>query len=193
MAEAKPVLTEAAFEAWLQTLVESWPQVETVALTGSRARGQAKPDSDWDVIVCLEASCYQTHAESWPQQVDKVEQRIAFDPRLRQDAIDLFFMDPTGHLRRWEWLHLRDLLEWLAPDERTVLEEIAGPVEALLQKPEEEALAQIKRACYVSSGQDEDLTLYGLAEALHGDLQGDFSRLYASLDKAQVLYERRKS
>ena len=189
MAEAKPVLTEAAFEAWLQTLVESWPQVETVALTGSRARGQAKPDSDWDVIVCLEASCYQTHAESWPQQVDKVEQRIAFDPRLRQDAIDLFFMDPTGHLRRWEWLHLRDLLERLAPDERTVLEEIAGPVEALLQKPEEETLAQIKRACCVSS----DLTLYGLAEALHGDLQGDFSRLYASLDKAQVLYERRKS
>jgi hypothetical protein len=111
---------------------------------------------------------------------------MKYNPKVNERAVA---MPGLCHLHPLQpEADLQGILELLYHT-RVFLEEIAGPVEALLQKPEEEALAQIKRACCVSS----DLTLYGLAEALHGDLQGDFSRLSASLDKAQVLYERRVS
>jgi predicted nucleotidyltransferase len=187
-------LSEADFEAWLERLISRWPQVDSVHLTGSRSRGMDRPDSDWDIIVCLTAECYEEIGRNanrfgewiYYQPLDKIEQQIAFDVELRHEAIDLFFMDPGGALRRWQWLEVKELLDILPDEEQAVLEALIGEVESLLELPEEEALERLEQACKAAAPQE----LETLEHFSAGDLYGDFDRLYRSLSDAKELYQR---
>lgn len=86
-------------EAWVATLIAKYPHVREVYLCGSRAGGWARPTSDWDVLLVLDDACYDGG-----RPLDKIEQRIAFDPDLRFDGLDLFFWRPPwGELARWEF------------------------------------------------------------------------------------------
>jgi hypothetical protein len=152
-----------------------------------------RPDSDWDILVCLSAECYQESGRNatgeyvYYQPLDKIEQQIAFDVELRHEAIDLFFSDPGGGLRRWQWLEVRELLALLSDKELAVLKELIGDVESLLELPEEEALERLEQACTTARE-----PLYILGHYLTGDLCGDFDRLYRSLSDAKQLYPRTK-
>jgi len=144
------VLTERAFNKWLSKLTELYPEIDCVLLVGSRASGYSRPDSDWDVVICLEDNCYQDDT-----QVDKIEQRIAFDPALCSDALDIFWLRPSGSLGRWEY----------------------GPDEA---PPSRLQVAD----------SDEWLKEWVNGHLLVGEPMGDFDRLYRSLDKGKILYDK---
>lgn len=77
MREGEPAID---LTAWVEQLVSRYPQVETVALVGSRAHGRASPQSDYDIVLCLRNECYADD-----QTPDGLEQRLAFDPQLRFD------------------------------------------------------------------------------------------------------------
>ncbi len=49
-----PVTTEQDLVAACQETLRLWPQARAAVLFGSRARGTAHPDSDWDVAIVLE-------------------------------------------------------------------------------------------------------------------------------------------
>ena len=95
-------MTQEEFDAWLERLLALYPQVTEVSLVGSRAFGYARPNSDWDVILCLEDDCYQPDEKGHPVQVDKIEQRLAYDPALYSKALDIFYLRPDGSLGRWD-------------------------------------------------------------------------------------------
>ena len=164
-----PVLTAAEFEAWLYKLLELYPQqVEVVALVGSRAFGYARPDSDWDVILCLEKDCYQEG-----EQIDKIEQRIAFDPDLRSEAIEIFFLRPDGGLGRWQF----------GPDEPPPL-----PEYVTVHRPKGNGeYEKIRRKFDPEADEGDDYIAHCI---LNGYPEGDFDRLRKSLKRAKVLYDR---
>lgn len=93
------VMTDSQFNDWIIGLQERYPQITDIRLVGSRAFDCAREDSDWDVILCLDCNCYDIKGE----QINKIEQRIAFDPELKSDreALDIFFLRPKGWLKRW--------------------------------------------------------------------------------------------
>lgn len=195
------VLTPQGFEEWWRRLVGRWPQVSDVGLVGSQAFGGADPDSDWDVVVCLDGACYEKRPAKYGngehlEQVDGIEQRIAFDPDLRHEKIDVFFLRPDSTLTRWEWLHPRDLVVMLTKpmgsrrgDAVEAAESLGLTVDELLQRSDREILELLTEA--VARGyNDGDQELWFLASLLVGDLCGDFNRLYRSLRKAKLVYER---
>ena len=49
-----PVTTEQDLVAACRETLRQWPQARAAVLFGSRARGTAHPDSDWDVAIVLE-------------------------------------------------------------------------------------------------------------------------------------------
>ena len=49
-----PVITEQDLVAACRETLRLWPQARAAVLFGSRARGTAHPDSDWDVAIVLE-------------------------------------------------------------------------------------------------------------------------------------------
>ena len=48
------VITERELAAACRETLRQWPQARAAVLFGSRARGTARPDSDWDVAIVLE-------------------------------------------------------------------------------------------------------------------------------------------
>lgn len=85
---------------WLAAVVESYGDViEDVVLAGSRSSDLHRPDSDWDVVVCLADAVYAD-----PETADRTELAITVDPRLPrpQQTLDLFFLRSSGELIRWE-------------------------------------------------------------------------------------------
>jgi predicted nucleotidyltransferase len=80
-------------DAWVQHLREKHPELGQIVLIGSRARGQARPDSDYDIVIVV-------------GEVDEGrEQAIAAE--VDSPEVDLFFLRPIasrrgfGRLRRW--------------------------------------------------------------------------------------------
>ena len=51
-----PIITEQDLVAACRETLRLWPQVRAAVLFGSRARGTAHTDSDWDVAIVLEGS-----------------------------------------------------------------------------------------------------------------------------------------
>ncbi|HUT18980.1 MAG TPA: nucleotidyltransferase domain-containing protein, partial [Anaerolineae bacterium] len=87
---------------------ERYP-VDLIVLVGSRARGWQGPTSDYDVVMLLGAECYTEGGEP----VDRIEQRLAFDPDLCFEDLDLFFVRPHPDVGRWA-----SLGRWMwGPDE----------------------------------------------------------------------------
>ena len=84
---------------WARRTVSLYPTVDQIWLCGSRAGGWARPTSDYDLLVVLTPDSYDADGV----QRNQIEQRIAFDPSLRDERIDLFFRRPGGGLGRWDW------------------------------------------------------------------------------------------
>jgi predicted nucleotidyltransferase len=98
----EPPVQEIDLEEWVRVLLARYPHcVHQVWLCGSRASGAVTgPDHDYDLLIVLREECYDQEGKA----KDQLEQRIAFDPRVRFEGLDLFFWrQPHGYLGRWEW------------------------------------------------------------------------------------------
>jgi hypothetical protein len=81
-------------EAWAAHVAELYPQVERVVLCGWDG-----PDSELDVAVCLADAAYVETGDG----AYRLEQRITFDPEVRCDGLDLYFVRPRAELGYWAW------------------------------------------------------------------------------------------
>jgi hypothetical protein len=90
----------ADLRAWAAHAAELYPQIDTIALVGSRAVGWYCPDSDFDIAIYIPGSAYAPEREA---ETLRLEQCIAFDPEVRFEGLDLFFLRPCEGLGRWEW------------------------------------------------------------------------------------------
>ncbi len=85
---------------WLDAVTAKYGHLlEAVLLVGSRSAGYQRPDSDWDVVLCLLDDVY-----SDCDAAVRAEQAIAFDASLPrpEQRLDLFIVRPDGELVRWE-------------------------------------------------------------------------------------------
>jgi hypothetical protein len=81
-------------EAWAAHVAELYPQVERVVLCGLDG-----PDAGVDVGILFRESVYaEPGGEAY-----RLEQRIAFDPEVRCDGLDLYFVRPRAELGYWAW------------------------------------------------------------------------------------------
>lgn len=92
-----PHITEEQFNEWLSGITAAYPSIKTISLIGSRARGQARPGSDWDVLISLDESCYK---DNKPRYNRDVERMIAYDKLSSNPLIDLWFLRPNGIVAR---------------------------------------------------------------------------------------------
>jgi predicted nucleotidyltransferase len=84
--------------AWAADARRLYPAIVSVHLVGSRAGKRCRPNSDWDLVVCLADDLYDELGEP----VDDTEQRIAFDPALYFSGLDLYFLRPGDRQFRWD-------------------------------------------------------------------------------------------
>ena len=121
------------------------PGVRSIELAGSRAMGQARPDSDWDFLV--ETRDFDAVAAALPELVAPLEPLAAQWDRLSDEQcwmlilrgpvkVDLIFPDEP-HVHEPPWVasadnleaidaHLWDWLLWLRPKERSGKEELVS-------------------------------------------------------------------
>jgi hypothetical protein len=86
-------------DEWVALATSTYPEIESVHLVGSRADpANARLESDWDVLVCLTAACY----DDCNEPLENVEKRITFDPKLYFEGLDLLFLRPGGRQTRWD-------------------------------------------------------------------------------------------
>lgn len=156
-------MTEEAFQVWLLDTVARYPEIDSIHLTGSRSEGSHKPDSDYDLVVCLSEALYDTetivsqsgYRHKIARRKDDTELRIALS--TRRPAIEIFFLRPDGLLARY--MEPEEYYKGQIPgDQMEGLLEICGTEEKVM-----EAL-------------------------MDGHLLGDYDRLYRSLKKAQPVY-----
>lgn len=88
-----PGLEAPSIHAAFERLRED-PEVETVVLFGSRARGEARADSDLDLLVILQGSLTPAREKQWRQRV-----RDLLLPVLPVD-LDLLISD-AGTAAHW--------------------------------------------------------------------------------------------
>lgn len=75
---------------------EKYPEVWRIDLTGSRAKGTATDQSDWDICIQLTEDLY-TKANH--EDIEALEQKIQFSPEI-QDApihVHCFFLRPSTY------------------------------------------------------------------------------------------------
>lgn len=97
-----PPLSDEQFFYWLNTLVNTYPQIKKVGLIGSRAKGTATLKSDWDILISLDDACYKDSGRD-------MEREIAYDPVITSNAtIDLWFLRPNGVIARHFKRNLKD-------------------------------------------------------------------------------------
>lgn len=166
------IMTEEQFQAWLDELVTLHPEITDVMLVGSRALGVNRPDSDFDVIICLRDACYELIEKACvaidgspstyttARARDYGELRMALE--ISRPSLDIFFLWPDGTLHRYNYLELiyEELLE--------------GKYQALMELVGHEL------------SDEEASQLAG--PILDGELEGDFTRLYKELGHAKALY-----
>lgn len=90
-------VTEDQFNKWLSGITAAYPSIKTISLIGSRARGQARPSSDWDVLISLDESCYKNNR---PRCNRDVERMIDYDQLSSNTSIDIWFLRPNGIVAR---------------------------------------------------------------------------------------------
>jgi predicted nucleotidyltransferase len=126
-------------------LVARHPEVRSIELAGSRATGQARPESDWDFLV--EAQDFDAVAAALPELLAPLEPLAAQWDRLSDEQcwmlilrgpvkVDLIFPEePHVHEPRWvpsadnlEAIdaHLWDWLLWLRPKEASGKRELVA-------------------------------------------------------------------
>jgi predicted nucleotidyltransferase len=97
-----PAPDTTGLRPWLEAVTAKYGHlIDDILLVGSRSAGYERPDSDWDVVLCLLERLYAD-----PDAAVNAEQAIAFDqllPRPEQ-GLDLFVVRPGGELVRWEQL-----------------------------------------------------------------------------------------
>jgi hypothetical protein len=86
-------------QAWAARVALLYPEICDITLVGSRAWGCNHPESDFDIVICLSSAAYNEKGE----EACRLEQWISFDPEVRFEGLDLFFLRPQGELTRWEW------------------------------------------------------------------------------------------
>jgi predicted nucleotidyltransferase len=154
------IMTEKDFQKWLQETVRRWPEIESIYLTGSRARGYHREDSDYDLIICLAESYYETETRDGyriSRRKDDTELRMIHD--IVGPGLDIFFYRPDGHLRRHIYLDGVCDLE-MYYENMEILADASGSIKGAMD-----------------AGWD-------------GFLMGDFDMLYKSLKYAKELYKR---
>ena len=84
-------LWSASFDPvrWAERLAGRFDEVDEIRLVGSRAVGAVHADSDFDLVIAL---------RPWSLEA---EATIARDPAVRKDALDLFFIRPSGDVGHW--------------------------------------------------------------------------------------------
>ena len=80
---------------WASKVVERHPQVLFILLAGSRARGDHRPDSDYDIVIGLEDESY-AHG-----RCDKGEFEVLFDKEIHFEGLDMWFLRPDGQVIAW--------------------------------------------------------------------------------------------
>jgi predicted nucleotidyltransferase len=98
----RPAVPDVDLVAWVDRLTKKYPQVQSVHLCGSRARGLQSHGSDYDLCLCLEDGAYEL-IDGHVQQKNQIEQVISFDPEICFKGLDLFFLRPRSTLHRWMW------------------------------------------------------------------------------------------
>lgn len=94
------------FYSWIECLIKKYPQVNSVKLFGSRATGEARPNSDWDVLLEL-------HKINNFKQITK---QISFDNDLcfKRFGADVWFLRPDGLVMKYSQRGLEKFIESLS-------------------------------------------------------------------------------
>lgn len=86
-------------QTYINRLTEKSPEITAIWLIGSRANGNAKHDSDWDLLVFGNADTYKNVENDDSLHLDEVDLLIFID-----DEFSKPYGNPkTGSLKKWEW------------------------------------------------------------------------------------------
>jgi hypothetical protein len=89
---------------WAAQVAREHPQISEVLLAGDPATSWTRsfwhqPKPGWDVIIRLAEAVYGNRGED----ARHLEQRLAFDPIVRFDGLNLLFLRPTRRPGYWGW------------------------------------------------------------------------------------------
>lgn len=86
-------------QTYIKRITEESPEITAIWLIGSRANGNAKYDSDWDLLVFGDASTYKYVENDFPLHSDEIDLLIVTD----DEFIKSYGNPKTGSLQKWEW------------------------------------------------------------------------------------------
>lgn len=75
--------------ATIKNVLQSFPDLELSILVGSQAKGDATPESDWDIALRWNKNVGVLHAL---QQTELLKQKISDAAQIRRDKIDIIDM-----------------------------------------------------------------------------------------------------
>jgi hypothetical protein len=89
---------------WAAHVAKQHAQVSEVLLVGDPAVSWTRPfwhqpRCEWDIVVRLAEAVYGDRGED----ARHLEQRLAFDPTVRFDGLNLLFLRPEGRPGYWAW------------------------------------------------------------------------------------------
>jgi predicted nucleotidyltransferase len=172
--EPPPTRTKDDLKLWARRLAARFDDVNEVYLVGSRARGQQHKNSDYDVAIRLRPECYDQQGN----QINKIEQRIAFDDESWFKGLDVFFVGPTDvrPLHKWTW----------GPDES--FDDIKDEEYELYQSSREDDFRQrLGRSWRRSRRQEFEERVNCLC---FGEINGDMSKFFEDWKFRRLLFQR---
>jgi predicted nucleotidyltransferase len=93
MSKLKQPGTVVDVDRWIAQAVATWPAIQSAYLIGSHARGTARPDSDYDLLMVIAAI---EHAEA--AAGCRIELEIAARASESAGALDVWFLRPFGNI-----------------------------------------------------------------------------------------------
>jgi len=91
--------------SYLQELAETYPDIESVWLLGSRANEACTEDSDWDLLVFANRAILNQLRSTFSLRRNHVDLLIVYDDdRFEAPWVEKGYKAPKqGSLKKWEW------------------------------------------------------------------------------------------